>query len=280
MPRRTNYALFCAAAAVLACFAGAGPALAWGKTGHRITGEIAERHLSGQARARITVLLGGQSLAEASTWVDEMRADPDRFWQKTALPWHFVTVPGETYSPGDAPAKGDALTALRRFERTLLSRSASLQDKQLALRFIVHIIGDLHQPLHAGNGSDRGGNDVQVTFFGRPTNLHSVWDSGLINQEELSFTEHADRLMRRTDNQELLAWWEPNPLDWVDESAGVREEVYPEQTNLGYDYVYRSKPLLERRLQQAGVRMAAYLSDLFSKAPTGSSDRPRGQLER
>jgi S1/P1 Nuclease len=152
-------------------------AFAWGQTGHRVTGAIAEPMLSRRAAREVRAILGNETLAEASTWADEMRSNPDTFWQTTANPWHYVTVPtGQRYADLGAPAEGDAVTALARFAETLRNPSASGEEKRLALRFTLHIIGDLHQPLHAGNGNDRGGNDIRVTFFREPTNLHAVWD--------------------------------------------------------------------------------------------------------
>ena len=244
------------------------PALAWGKTGHRVSGAIAERHLSGEARAKIALLLGTESLADASVWADEMRSDPSVFWQKTASPWHYVTVPETRNLDVHAPAEGDAVTALRRFERTVLDARAPADEKRLALRFMLHIIGDLHQPLHAGKPGDRGGNDVEVSFFGRPSNLHAVWDSGIIDQEQLSYTEYTERLVRETTDENIISWWSSDPLSWISESAQIRDRIYPADPKLSYDYVYRHKPIVEQRLQQAGVRMAAYLNELFRRART------------
>ncbi len=180
------------------------PAFAWGKTGHRVTGAIAEQYLSPEARGAVTELLGAETLAEASTYADEQRSNPSRFWQETASPWHYVTVPeGQSYAEAGAPEEGDAYTALTRFAETLRDPSASLEDKRLALRFAVHLVGDLHQPLHAGNGEDRGGNAVEVTWYGEPTNLHTVWDTKLIDAEQLSFTEWTARLTAGTTPREL-----------------------------------------------------------------------------
>src|SRR5881398_1710612 len=146
------------------------PVLAWGKTGHRVVAAIADTQLSGLARAQVEQILGpGESLDEAANWPDEMRAAPGEFWQKTATPWHYVTLNGIIYD--HAPAEGDALVALGRFSKVLQDPNASRADKQMALRFIIHLVGDLHQPLHVGKCCDKGGNDVKVTFFGKPTNL-------------------------------------------------------------------------------------------------------------
>src|SRR6187551_2455046 len=171
------------------------PALAWGKTGHRVVAAIADTQLSGLARAHVREILGpGESLVDAANWPDEMRSDPAIFWQKTSTPWHYVTLNGITYD--HAPPEGDALEALDHFAKVLKDPAASLADKQTALRFVIHLVGDLHQPLHAGKCCDRGGNDVKVTWFGKPTNLHAVWDSQLVDEEQLSFSELAEKLER------------------------------------------------------------------------------------
>ena len=251
-------------------------ALAWGKTAHRVVAAIADTELSGLSRARVRQILGeGESLDEAANWPDEMRADPAPFWQKTASPWHYVTLNGTSYD--HAPPEGDALEALGRFSRILRDRNSSLADKQLALRFIVHLVGDLHQPLHAGKCCDKGGNDVKVTWFGKPTNLHAVWDAQIVDDEQLSFSELAAKLERHISDRELIAWWDTNPRDWVSESAAIRDTLYPPATpknpageaapvaELSYAYVHKFTPVMEQRLAQAGVRLAAYLNAIFDE---------------
>ncbi len=274
-----NLKILIGAAAAVACIPT--PALAWGKTGHRVVAAIADTQLSGLARAHIREILdGGESLDEAANWPDEMRSAPDAFWQKTATPWHYVTLDGITYD--HAPREGDALEALARFTRTLKDPQASLADKQLALRFVVHLVGDLHQPLHVGKCCDKGGNDVKVTFFGKPTNLHAVWDSQLVDEEQLSFTELAAKLERHISDRGVIAWWDINPRDWISESAQYRDTLYPTAADkprapadkkskapalpdLSYSYVYRFTPLMEQRLSQAGVRLAAYLNAIYAE---------------
>ena len=254
------------------------PAFAWGKTGHRVVAAIADKQLSGLARAHVEQILGpGESLDEAANWPDWMRSDPSAFWQKTSTPWHYVTLNGVIYD--HAPSEGDALEALGRFSKTLQDPNASLADRQLALRFIVHLVGDLHQPLHVGKCCDKGGNDVKVKWFGRDLNLHSVWDSAMVDEEQLSFTEFAAKLDRHTSPQDVVAWWDINPRDWISESAQIRETVYPPPAKappkgkkakgpavpeLSYAYVYKFTPVMERRLSQAGVRLAAYLNAIFA----------------
>ncbi len=273
--------IFISAAAAAAAALIPAPALAWGKTGHRVVAAIADTQLSGLARAHIEEILGrGESLDEAANWPDEMRADPSVFWQKTSTPWHNVTLNGIIYD--HAPPEGDALAALDHFKAVLQDRTSSLADKQLALRFIVHLVGDLHQPLHVGKCCDKGGNDVKVSFFGKPTNLHAVWDSQLVDDEQLSFTELAAKLERHISNDQVISWWDINPRDWISESAEIRDTLYPRVPtpaaqpkgkkrggpalpDLSYSYVYKFKPVAEQRLSQAGVRLAAYLNALYAE---------------
>lgn len=243
------------------------PAFGWGQTGHRVTGAIAQRHLNADAQAQIAAILPNETLAEASTWPDEMRSNPSEFWRRTASPWHYVTVPEHKhYDEVGAPEEGDAYTALVNFTKTLKDPKASLEDKQLALRFIVHIIGDLHQPLHAGNGTDKGGNDVKVRFFWQDSNLHRVWDSQLLDQRQLSFTEWTNWLDAKITQDDIDAWGSADAKVWIKESTQIRDTIYPKDANkMSYDYLYDNLPIAKKRLQQAGIRMAAYLNKVFKK---------------
>jgi hypothetical protein len=280
------------AAAFVAALVLPAPALAWGKTGHRVVAAIADTQLSGLARAHIREILGpGESLVDAANWPDEMRSAPGKFWQKTATPWHYVTLDGIIYD--HAPPEGDALEALEHFRKVLQDPKADLADKQMALRFIIHIVGDLHQPLHVGKCCDRGGNDVKVTWFGKPTNLHAVWDSQLVDDEQLSYSELAEKLERHLSDRQLIKWWDINPRDWISESAEYRDTLYPTAADmpkprkdddpkksdeppppdLSYSYVYRFTPLMEQRLTQGGVRLAAYLNAIFAQ-PQALPERP------
>lgn len=247
----------------LAAFSG-NAALAWGPTGHRITGAIADSNLSGTARAQLVLILGTETLAEAATWPDDMRSDPDNFWQKTASPWHYVTVREGAYRVSDAPPEGDAVTALTHYTAVLRDSNASRAEKAMALRFVVHIIGDLHQPLHVGNGSDRGGNDVKITYFGEPTNLHAVWDSGMIDGTHLSYSEYARWISARMTPAEVIAWSDARPATWITESVALRGSIYPTTSDLSWSYAYVHRSQAEQRLGMAGIRIAAYLNWLFA----------------
>lgn len=239
-------------------------ASAWGQTGHRVTASIAEHYLSDAARKEIEALFPHASLAEISTYADEKRSEPTEYWKKTTFYWHFATVPdGKTYEKTGAPPEGDAYTALKAFTDTLKNPHASREDKQLALHFIVHIIGDLHQPLHVGNGTDAGGNKFKVEFFWQDSNLHRVWDTQMINNQELSYTEWTDWLLKKISDTDAATWSKATPLQWMQESVQIRQTIYPKEDKLSYSYQYQHLPTIKLRLQQGGVRTAAYLNQVF-----------------
>jgi hypothetical protein len=237
----------------------------WGQTGHRVSGQVAESYLSEQAKKQIEKLFPNESLAEISTYADEQRSNPSKFWQKTSGPWHYVTIPSgnEYIQQKHAPREGDAYTALAAFKKTLQSKTATIEEKQLALHFTVHIIGDLHQPLHCGNGTDRGGNTVKLEFFWEDSNLHRVWDSGLIDRKQLSFTEWTAWLQQKMSPEMVAQWKEADPKVWIKESIALRNGLYPEEDKLSWQYQYDHIPTVKLRLQMAGVRVAAYLNEVF-----------------
>lgn len=254
------------------------PAQAWGPTGHRVTSEIAEANISGRTRAEIRRILGHESLAEGSTWPDEQRSNPLAFWQEEAGPYHYVTLPdGRTIDQLEHPPEGDAATALERFTATLRDPNASQEEKALALRFIVHIVSDLHMPLHVGNGTDRGGNDFVVNWFDEITNLHWVWDEGMLLRQQLSYSEYTARLQTRIGPEETLLWWDANPDTWMAESAALRDRIYPdlgEEFGFGtaesprvlrFRYQWEWIGTAEERLAQSGIRLAAYLDHVFAE---------------
>ncbi len=243
-------------------------AWAWGKTGHRVIGQIAQKHLDTDAQAAVLRILGVEDLAEASTWPDFMRASQDKFWRHEAGAYHYVTIPkGKTYEQVGAPKRGDAITALEKFTAVLKDQKSNKEDKKLALRFVIHIVGDLHQPLHAGNGDDRGGNDFKMTFFGKLTNLHRVWDASLIGQEELSYSELENWLSRRITPELVRKWTETDPVVWATESAQIRETIYPDpEHDVKWNYVFEHRATVRTRLSQSGIRLAAYLNETFKEA--------------
>lgn len=245
---------------------------AWGPNGHRIVGRIAMHHLTDEAARAVEGILGPETLDQVSTWPDEIRSDPA--WSK-ATPWHFISIDdNETLETTQRDPAGDVLEAIQRFTAVLRDPQATLASKQEALKFLVHFVGDVHQPLHVGRRDDRGGNSIKVTLFGQDTNLHSVWDAGLIDSEKLSFSEFATFIDHPT-LQELQTWQNSAPADWANESKAVRDRVYQiGDGKLSYEFEYRQIPLIKRRLLQAGVRLAGLLNSVFAQPGPSIPDRP------
>lgn len=263
--RRFTGRLLCAVAAASLALTASQPAMAWGKNGHRIVGEIASQYLSPQAKAAVIEILGSEGMAEAANYPDFMRASGDPFWEEKVYPWHWVTVPeGQTYDEVGPPEEGDAVSGIAYFSDILRDPDASLADKQGALRYIIHAVGDLAQPLHNGNGTDRGGNQRQVTWFGKPTNLHSVWDSLMLEDQQLSYSEYAKLLEERLTPEEMRDWANPHPKAWVAEGTALRDTIYPEGDDLSYTYIFAHKAQMEGQLQRGGLRLAAYLNALYA----------------
>lgn len=237
-------------------------ALAWGPIGHRAVGRIAERHLTPEVAQAVAVLLAPEMLAYVGTWADEIRSEPE--WAK-ADSWHWVTVPdGKTYESSEKNPAGDVLESIARFEAVLQDVKAPKAERVQALKWLTHLIGDLHQPLHVGRGDDKGGNDVLVLWLGEPSNLHTVWDGKMIELTQLSFSELAELADHPTPEQ-LREWQSSGPREWARESQELRAACYQlGDRRLGYRYHHDHWPNVQRRLTQAGVRLAGELNRLLA----------------
>ena len=232
----------------------------WGKTGHRIVGEIAETYLTKNAKTQIKKLMGHHDLSRMSNWADEIKSDPD--W-KIANDWHWCTIPdGELYEKDKH--SGKAVEKVNDFISVLKNKKSKKEDKQIALKFLIHLIGDLHQPMHVGNGKDRGGNDIKLKWFNAPTNLHRIWDSDLINLQELSYSEYSDYLLLNEDRGKIRKWQGDDVITYIHESRDLRIQCYDfSGENLKWEYFYKHKKLLEKRLLQGGVRLSGELNRIF-----------------
>ncbi|MFK7953359.1 MAG: S1/P1 nuclease [Ekhidna sp.] len=236
---------------------------AWGPTGHRVIGLIAEKHLSKKAMKKLSAVLSNETLAEVSTYMDFIRADNT---YRHMAPWHYCTIPdGKTYAEAGTPEEGDAIVTIQRLVKELKSKNFTDVDEAFALKCLVHLIGDIHQPLHAGNGEDKGGNDVDVEFFWRKSNLHRVWDSGIIDEQKYSYTEYVSWINHPSEVQ-LKDWSSINVLDWAKESQEYRDQCYdtmPENKKLNYRYNFENIDLVNQRLLQAGIRLANVLNEIY-----------------
>jgi hypothetical protein len=235
----------------------------WGQTGHRVVGAVATQYLSKKAQRNIAELLDGQSLAWVSTYADEIKSDK-RF--KSYDPWHYINMPlSADYDPAAASVQGDLVQGINKCISDIKDPKVSRSDRQFALKMLVHLIGDLHQPLHVGRAEDKGGNDIKLKWFGRNSNLHRVWDSDVIDYFDLSYSEWTQDFPRVTKAQ-VRQWQSTSVLDWVEESQAIAAKLYeqtPAEANLYYEYTYEHKEVLRQRLLLAGVRLAGILEDLF-----------------
>jgi len=235
----------------------------WGKTGHRATGEIAEKYLSKKAKREINKLLDGYSLAFVSNYGDEIKSDNK--YRKFG-PWHYVNFPFDsTYESHPKSDKGDIIMGIQTCVDVLKNENSSHEDKVFYLKMLVHFVGDLHQPLHVGIADDKGGNDFQVRWFGQGTNIHTVWDSKMINYYNMSYTELAENAKPLT-KQQVKKIQEGTPVDWMYESRAICLDVY-ENVEIGeklrYRYPYVYMDTVRDQLQKTGIRLASILNDIF-----------------
>ena len=235
----------------------------WGPTGHRAVGLIASKHLSAKAKKNIIKILGQNSLAEVSNWMDEIRSDST---YKDMGDCHWVTIEtGKTYDQSPKNPKGDVIATIERIVAELKKHTLDKNTEEEYLKMLVHLVGDIHQPLHVGCCDDKGGNQVKVKWFGKETNLHTIWDSNMIDDTKLSYTELASYL-DEPDPNTIAALQKNSVRQWVDESMTYRKQVYEfGDGNLSYKYAYKNLPTVKERLLLAGIRLAGILNEIYGK---------------
>ncbi|TMP39481.1 S1/P1 nuclease [Pseudoalteromonas rubra] len=247
-------------------------ALSWGMNGHRVVGELAQQHLTSTTEKSVKALLAEDSLAEVSTWADEMRSSTETFWKKQSGKWHYINIkdPGSMarYDDKSVVHRHDVkhiLDGINYSVSVLENTKSSKEDKQFALKFLVHLVGDAHQPFHAGRSEDRGGNLIKVTFFKEETNLHSVFDTKLIEHQGLSYRELSDFIVTR-DKKKIAQMLNSRPADWLVESNQIAEKIYNgNETDISWAYIHRYTPVVKSRLLQGGIRLAGLLNQIFDK---------------
>ena len=235
----------------------------WGANGHRVIGEVAQQYLTEKAQQGIQELLNGPTLAEVSNWMDNIKSN-DTY--DSLYSWHYTTIPdGKTYDQVTPNAEGDVIQGIRHTLDQLSNPTVAKEEKRKNLMILVHLVGDLHQPLHVGNGEDRGGNDVRVKWFGKSTNLHRVWDSDMIDSKQLSYTE-LSQFVTNVNQQDKAKYELGDIVDWAHECVGMRSAIYelPEDRKLGYTYRYEHWDTMKRQLYKGGVRLAYLLNELFA----------------
>jgi hypothetical protein len=238
----------------------------WGVTGHRVVAEIAQRHLSGKAKKELKKLIGRESLAQWANWPDFIKSDTTHTWDM-ASKWHYVNLPGnlskEDFMNKLQSLPGENLyTQIKAMAAQLKDRSLPADKRQIALRFLIHFAGDLHQPLHVGREEDQGGNKISVSWFDKQTNLHSVWDNSLVDFLQYSYSEYA-RFLDIASEEEVNAWQQSSLEEWFFESYTLANKVYatvPADGKLGYKYNYIFQKDLDIQLLKGGVRLAELIN--------------------
>jgi len=241
--------------------------MAWGTIGHRVSGQVAEEHLTPKARLAVHAILGNESIALASNWADFIKSDPAYSFMSA---WHYVDL-NKVYTYPElvvflkADTNVDAYTKLNYLIAQLKNKNLPKKEQLLDLRMVIHIVEDVHQPMHVAHADDKGGNDFKVTWFNQPSNLHSVWDSQLIDYQQLSYTEYANAVNHATPAE--IKEWQAAPISqWLFESNQIAEKLYTDikpGDNLSYKYNFTHIEILNRQLLKGGIRLAGILNQIF-----------------
>src|SRR5262245_21193407 len=240
-------------------------AFSWFDKGHRIVGLIAQANLTAEARKQIDKILPGHmTLAEAAIWPDHEGRSIRDF-----DPLHYVTIPENAsgYDQArDCPERNCMVEALKWFSTVVADKNAPIMSRGLALYYVAHLVGDIHQPLHAGRESDSGGTGIRVSYRGETTNLHFFWDTDLVEMETGTDEEVAKRLTATLTDEQRLKWQAGDPQQWTNESLMlVRSHGYNTgpSAELSNEYVGKARPIVRTRILQAGIRLAWLLNNLL-----------------
>lgn len=241
------------------------PGLAWGREGHAVIALIAERYMTGDTRARAGNLLDGSTIDSVASWADDYRRD-----HPETGPWHYIDIPlaDSTIDMARECPNGDCVIAkTEQFLAVLKDPAADRQSKTEALRYVVHFVGDLHQPLDDEDDGDKGGNMRHVIFDGRPDNLHWIWDTGLLQGINRSSDALAAELESRITAEERSSWAKGSIEDWVLEGHRLAKTVAYGDLGSGNPapitpvYAQQADPAIELQSEKAGVRLAYLLNE-------------------
>ncbi|WP_456376322.1 S1/P1 nuclease [Lutibacter sp.] len=236
----------------------------WGATGHRTIGKIAEDYLKGRTKRKIAEILDGQSLSLVATFGDDIKSDKryNQFYT-----WHYVNMPfGVKYEDSNKNPEGDLVFGIEKCKTIIKDKNATKEDKAFYLKMLIHLIGDLHQPMHVGRAEDKGGNTIQVQWFNDGTNLHRVWDSNMINHFNMTYTELATN-SDKISKEQVKYLQKGTIADWANETQKLAIKTYASVKigeKLGYKYMYDNFGLVRSQLQVGGIRLAKVLNELFS----------------
>jgi len=238
---------------------------AWGGKAHDIITHIAEQNLTPKANAEVSRLLNGKTMVYYAMWMDNIRGDSIYNFTST---WHYANVDsGYTYKTMPKVETGDVLTATELSIQQITSATTTDSIKTMYLKFLIHLIGEIHCPVHAGRATDRGGNDHTVIWFRDTINLHSLWDFHLLERaRSWSYTEWFANLTAGITSTEIAKMQRGTPTKWFAETVVLADLVYkstPQNLNLGFRYIYQHSKILEQQLILGGYRLAYLLNRIF-----------------
>jgi hypothetical protein len=238
---------------------------AWGGKAHDIIAYIAGQNLTPKARAEVSRLLNGKTMVYYAMWMDNIRSDSMYDFTST---WHYANVDsGYTYASMPKVETCDVLTATELAIRNITSETSTDSIKTMYMKFLIHLIGEIHSPMHAGRATDRGGNDYPVIWFRDTINLHSLWDSHLLERTRgWSYTEWAVNLTADKTPTDIARMQQGTPTEWFTETVTLADLVYkntPQNQNLGFQYIYQHSQMLEQQLALGGYRLAYLLNMIF-----------------
>jgi len=242
---------------------------AWGTTGHRVIAQIAEQNLTKKAKKQVNCALEGYPMAYWANWADNIRSEKTDKWNHTHK-WHFVNLPAnlskqQFLEVAKNIEQDNVYSEIPKLGETIKNKTTTIEEKRFALYFLIHLVGDLHQPMHVGREEDLGGNKINVSWFNSPTNIHSVWDSRLIDHEKYSYTEYA-QILNILTKEEKKNLQEGSLDDWLFETYEIANEIYATietGDKLSFEYPYKYKSTVELQMQRAGLRLAALLNKIF-----------------
>ena len=241
------------------------PSFGWGQKGHDVVAYIAECNLKPEVYQKVVKKLGDHSLVYYANWLDNASYSDQYRYTKS---WHYANVDeGYTYDTMPKNEKGDVVTAINCIIAELKSGKLSAEQENVRLRMLIHLVGDIHCPMHAGHLSDRGGNSVIVKFFDKETKLHSLWDTALVEAaHKWSYTEWEQQLNRYCTAECKAELSKGEATDWLNESHAIATEIYkatPEKRKVSYDYIAYYAPVIEQRLLAGGLRLARILNEIY-----------------
>lgn len=237
----------------------------WGQRGHDAVAYIAECNLQPEVYQKVVLALGGHSLVYYANWMDNASNSDAYRYTKT---WHYANVDkGYTYATMSKNPKGDVVTAINDIVTKLKSGKLTAEQEAVNLKFLIHLVGDIHAPMHAGRLSDLGGNQVIVKYFGEKIKLHSLWDTNLIEDcHRWSYTEWQQQLDKHCPAERKAEIAKGIPIDWLEESHKLAENIYlasPKNAKLWYYYINYYTPRIEERILAGGLRLAMLLNEIY-----------------